>query len=348
MSPKVSVVVPIYNVEKYLKQCVESLLNQTLKEIEIILVDDESPDLSGKIADEYEKKYSNIKTIHKKNGGLGPARNTGLEHATGEYVAFLDSDDWVQSDMYEKLYMVAKQQEADIVVSGHCDVSNGIPVLQKQHPLRGNVYASVDEIREVRKNLFGHDINDIEVESFPMSVCMSIYNRNMIEKYQLRFENILSEDTIFNISAYKFAKKIIFTEYTDYCYRKDEQESITQTFSKSKKIQFKTFLQRLRNLAEKEKDENYLMRSRRMAIDYCRFYIRIVGSCRESFKNKKSYIRDFAQDQDIANLWSGYPINKLPMQQKIFQKLIEKKCYGLVLILNELKRYLEKIHYLFE
>ncbi|MFR5679074.1 MAG: glycosyltransferase [Faecalimonas umbilicata] len=344
MKPKISVIVPIYNVEKYLKKCVDSLLSQTLKEIEIILVDDESPDLSGKIADEYGEKHRNIKIIHRKNGGLGAARNTGLKNATGEYVAFLDSDDWVQEDMYEKLYTVAIIHNADIVVSGHCDVSNGVTVLQKQHPLKGKIYNSADEIREIRKNLFGHDVKDTDVESFPMSVCMSIYNRKMLADYHLRFETILSEDTIFNISAYKFAKKIIFTEYTDYCYRKDEQESITHTFSKNKKEQFKNFLQRLRYLAEEENDENYIMRSRRMAIDYCRFYIRIVGTCHESFKNKKMYIKEFAQDQDIVNLWSGYPIDTLPIQQKIFQKLIEKKCYGLTLILNELKRHLEKRH----
>ncbi|HFD6724085.1 TPA: glycosyltransferase family 2 protein, partial [Enterococcus faecium] len=120
----VSVIVPIYNVEKYLRKCVDSLLSQTLKEIEIVLVDDGSPDASGEIADEYQKKYSNVKTIHRENGGLGPARNTGIENATGEYVAFLDSDDWVESDMYEKLYLVASKENADIVVSGHCDFAN--------------------------------------------------------------------------------------------------------------------------------------------------------------------------------------------------------------------------------
>lgn len=131
MLPKVSVVVPIYNVEKYLKQCVDSLLNQTLKDIEIILVDDGAKDGSGKIVDEYKNKFTNVKVIHQANGGLGPARNTGIENATGEYIAFVDGDDWVQSNMYEKLYATAQKSNSDIVVSGHCDYKNEFLLLQK-------------------------------------------------------------------------------------------------------------------------------------------------------------------------------------------------------------------------
>ena len=100
---KVSIILPIYNVEKYLKRCMNSLLNQTLKEIEIIMVDDESPDNCPHLCEEYKSKYSNIKVVHKKNGGLGYARNSGLEVCEGEYVAFIDSDDFVDVNMFEDL-----------------------------------------------------------------------------------------------------------------------------------------------------------------------------------------------------------------------------------------------------
>ena len=95
MKPKVSIIVPVYNVEKYLDRCMESLLNQTLKDIEIILVDDGSPDNCPQICDEYAKKDSRVKVVHKVNAGLGYARNSGLDVASGEYVAFVDSDDYV-------------------------------------------------------------------------------------------------------------------------------------------------------------------------------------------------------------------------------------------------------------
>lgn len=106
--PKVSIIVPCWGVEKYLDKCVESLVYQTLSDIEIILVDDESPDRVPEMCDEWAKKDGRIKVVHKKNAGLGMACNSGLDVATGEYVAFCDSDDWVELNTYEALYSKAK------------------------------------------------------------------------------------------------------------------------------------------------------------------------------------------------------------------------------------------------
>ena len=113
---KFSVVVPIYKVEKYLPRCIDSLINQTLKDIEIILVDDGSPDGSPAICDEYAAKDNRIKVIHKKNGGVSAARNDGLKIATGDYIIFCDSDDWMEQDALESLYTKAIETGADIVV----------------------------------------------------------------------------------------------------------------------------------------------------------------------------------------------------------------------------------------
>lgn len=118
--PKVSVIVPVYNVESYLEKCLESLVNQTLKDIEIIIVNDGSPDNSQKIIDRYTKKYKNIKAYLKENGGLSDARNYGLKKASGKYIAFLDSDDYVTTDMYESMYKKAISGNFDMVV---CDLN---------------------------------------------------------------------------------------------------------------------------------------------------------------------------------------------------------------------------------
>ncbi len=116
---KVSIIVPIYKVEKYLKRCLESLVSQTFQEIEIICVNDGSPDQSQKIVDEYVEKYPEIvKGYVKENGGVGDTRNYGLDCATGEYIAFVDSDDWVEPEMIEKMYRAAIEQKADLVI---CD-----------------------------------------------------------------------------------------------------------------------------------------------------------------------------------------------------------------------------------
>ena len=116
--PKVTVIVPVYNTEKYLPRCVESLMAQTLKELEIIFVDDGSTDSSGRLCDEYASKDNRIHVIHKPNGGVAAARQTGLEAAAGKYVIWADSDDWVEVDMYEKLYQKAQSAQADLTVCG--------------------------------------------------------------------------------------------------------------------------------------------------------------------------------------------------------------------------------------
>jgi len=114
----VSVVVPIYKVEKYIVRCIESLLNQTYKKLEIILVDDGSPDSCGKICDDYAKKDKRVKSYHKKNGGLSDARNYGMKRITGDYILFLDSDDWILEECIEILLDEALKSKSDIVQSG--------------------------------------------------------------------------------------------------------------------------------------------------------------------------------------------------------------------------------------
>ena len=116
LTPKISVIIPCYNVEKYLRECLDSVVNQTLKDIEIICVNDGSTDGTQKILEEYAQKDDRILLINKPNGGLSLARNTGMEKMRGEYVAFLDSDDWVDLDFYEKLYNAAKQNGADSAI----------------------------------------------------------------------------------------------------------------------------------------------------------------------------------------------------------------------------------------
>lgn len=114
----ISVIVPIYNMEQYLKRCVESILKQTYKNLEIILVDDGSTDSSPKMCDEYTKVDERIKVYHKENGGLSDAKNFGLKKATGEYVGFVDSDDWIEEEMYETMYSELKETKSNIVICG--------------------------------------------------------------------------------------------------------------------------------------------------------------------------------------------------------------------------------------
>ena len=132
MDVLVSVVVPVYKVEKYINKCIDSIINQTYKNLEIILVDDGSPDRCPQICDEYAKKDNRIKVIHKKNSGLGAARNTGIDAAKGEYIGFVDSDDWIMPNMYEEMVNCCENYQVPIC---ECTISfideNGIRYVQK-------------------------------------------------------------------------------------------------------------------------------------------------------------------------------------------------------------------------
>ena len=121
----ISIIIPVYKVEKYLEKCIQSVIKQTYENLQIILVDDGSPDNCGKICDEYAKKDHRIEVIHKSNGGLSDARNKGLEIAKGEYIGFVDSDDYIESDMYEVLYNLLKQYNVDVSICNFYTVSQG-------------------------------------------------------------------------------------------------------------------------------------------------------------------------------------------------------------------------------
>lgn len=121
----ISVIVPVYNVEKYLERCIDSILKQTYSDLEILLIDDGSSDKSGKICDEYAKKDNRIKVIHKKNGGISDVRNVGIENAKGDYIGFVDSDDYIADDMFETLYKLSNENNADISIVSFYEMYNG-------------------------------------------------------------------------------------------------------------------------------------------------------------------------------------------------------------------------------
>lgn len=341
MSPKVSIVVPMYGVEKYLEKCINSLTHQTLKDIEIILVDDGSPDRCGEIAERYAKNDARIRVIHQNNAGLGPARNTGMEVAAGEYIGFVDSDDWANEEMFEHLYKAALNSNADIAVGGHCDWRDGEVLRKKRHPLAGKTVRNRLEINEIRKNLYGRRVDDKETEAFPMSVWIAIYRKKMIDRNHLRFQNIISEDVIFNISAYKFADVITFTGDTDYCYRNENQTSIMRSFSESKLKKYEAYLNVLMKEVSNENDPDCLMRVKRAAINICRLYVGQVADSSLTIKDKKKFIKMFANSQVVCNCWDGYPVDKLPRQQKLFQKAIQAGYYGTALLLVDIRKILK-------
>ena len=170
---KISIIVPVYKTEKYLDKCIESILNQTFKDFELILVDDGSPDNCGKICDEWAKKDDRIVVIHKENGGVSSARNTALNNIKGEYVGFVDSDDTIEPTMYEKLYNNLIDSNAQISV---CDFKFITPsgVQENKSEIKTEIYDSSVALEVVLKGkpFAGHLCNKLLVFRFLLHICI--------------------------------------------------------------------------------------------------------------------------------------------------------------------------------
>ena len=211
LKPKVavSISVPIYNAEKYLPQCIDSLVNQTLENIEIILVDDGSTDSSGLMCDRYAERDSRIKVVHKKNGGLASARQVGLEEASGDFFCVCDADDWVELTMYEELYKKAVEASADIVMCDYfAEYGNGIT--------RASCYGR--EISKNNKKLIDDALNSL----FPCSVWSKMYKREIFEKYNLIWEPGINmgEDFLMTLKILQNPVQIVYLPMNLYHYRR--------------------------------------------------------------------------------------------------------------------------------
>lgn len=211
--PKISVIIPIYGVEKYLKEAIDSVLNQTLTDLEIILIDDGSKDNCPQIIDEYAAKDSRIIAIHKQNGGYGQSMNIGLEKATGEYIAILEPDDYIDSMMYEDLYTIAKKYDSDIVKSCFYENIQTKDVEKKQ---RVNWLDYIPEnksfkIEECPYFLYYHP-----------SIWSCIYKREFINKNKLRFVEAPGAgwtDNPFQVQTMCLAERINYTSKAYYYWR---------------------------------------------------------------------------------------------------------------------------------
>lgn len=192
---KVSVIIPVYNTEKYLKRCIESLYMQTYKDMEVLFIDDGSTDGSSKILDEYEQMYPELfRVIHKQNSGISDTRNLGISLARGEYITFIDSDDYVLPNMIHRLYETAQSENADIVV---CDY----------YEQRGNhnQLIQVSNFTPTTLQQSGHLLFDIN--SSPWN---KIYRRELLMKFQIQYpDNVKYEDVYFVFQCLKFAQKIV-------------------------------------------------------------------------------------------------------------------------------------------
>lgn len=220
MNGKISVIIPVYMVEKYLNECVESVTGQTYSNLEIILVDDGSKDNCPLICDEWANRDSRIKVIHKENGGLSDARNAGIEKATGDYIAFVDSDDWIKEDMYAKMLDALQKENADFCA---CNITS----CYDDHTVSWGASAyTVGDSQKILAMLYDNT-------KFPVAAWNKLYKRDCWNT--IRFpKGKLCEDAFTTYLLVHNAGKIVQIIDPLYCYRIRPQSIMTSSFSKKK------------------------------------------------------------------------------------------------------------------
>lgn len=219
---KISVIVPVYNVEEYLVECIDSILGQTFEEFELILVDDGATDGSGTICDMYAAKDQRIKVLHKKNGGLSSARNAGIESALGEYIAFIDSDDVVHPDYLKDMVFIAEKEGADLVA---CSFIRG------EQCVWHDAEKAKDENLDIRLGL--EILNRMNDNDVVVTVAWNkLYHRKFFKDYALRYpEGKIHEDMFLTPQILYHADKMVITNHKLYFYRQRPNSIMSAAFS---------------------------------------------------------------------------------------------------------------------
>ncbi len=333
----ISIIVPVYKVEKYLRQCLESILTQTYQNLEIILVDDGSPDSSGKICDEYADKYENFRVVHKQNAGLGMARNTGLEYASGEYVTFVDSDDWIKKDLIEKLYNGLTEYQVDLCKCGFQRVNDAGKVISAAG-YQNELFRGSSARKELLPRMAGSSPS--QHDSVEMCVCGGLYKTGIIRDNQIRFPSereLISEDFVFNIDYLQHADGACLIDSVGYQYRIN-QASLTRSYRPDR---FEATVRYYNEISEKLRhlgyDSETLIRFTRM------FFVGIRGCISQErgrvshlpVSSRMNHVKMICDNETLKNAIKMYPVDELGFRQKIFLKLIQGKRARLLFLLAE-------------
>ncbi|MDO4269909.1 MAG: glycosyltransferase [Eubacteriales bacterium] len=275
--PLISIVVPVYKAERYLKRCIESILAQTLSDFELILVDDGSPDRSGAICDDYAGKDKRIKVIHQKNGGAAKARAAGVAEALGEYLGFVDSDDWIDPDMYEFLLEKMLESDADISQCMYWEYdAQGRTVCFSEE--KGRCYQRLESLQQLM-------VGNVSW----MSMCMKLYRRKLFEGVPLENGLRCGEDSMVNYYLLRKARKTVVWNNSKYHYFNNPESALRSGYEPWKTEEGIAFVNTV--LQEEERNESL--------IPYCRWrYIQVLYSALNQTIGSRKYQAVYRRTRD--------------------------------------------------
>ncbi len=320
----ISIIVPIYKVEKYIKKCVDSIISQSYKDIEIILVDDGSPDNCPAICDEYAKKDNRIKVIHKENGGLISARKAGLKESTGEYVCFVDGDDWIEPDMYEHIADAIKKYSCDCVITQFY-FSFPDKELKSNYLLNKEYYTR----NEIEKEIFPTMLFAGEYYQFGIYPCCwtKVFKRELLEKHLMDTDDRIrmGEDIAFTYPCLMECNSIAFIDKPLYHYRNNPSSMTNAYDSKLPDIYFLPY----QTLADKSDELGVDLSSQ---LPYYLLYLVSFVVRNEAYVNNPKSIRErntvlneILNNQEVLYSAKKVEMIRFPIQAKFLVSFIKKR-----------------------
>ena len=316
----ISIVVPVYNVEKYLNRCVNSLINQSYDNLEIILVDDGSHDSSPAICDYLAKKDDRIKVIHKRNGGLSSARNAGIYIAKGKYIGFVDSDDDVESDMYEKMFSIAEQYNVDFVMSDYKRIESDEHQYLKTLDIDKGYYNR----QKIINNVFPNLIMSENLEYGPLlSVWNCLYRREFLKKNRLVFDEKVrwSEDNIFSAIAGYNCQSFYYMKGEALYHYYNNPGSITTSYRKGAWVVYSIMNKHLHKYFDNVSDYDF---HRQLKL-HLMFYACNCTNQEALLPRKQAItgIRDILDSRQLMDAFSGFKMPNVNFKLKLQLYLIK-------------------------
>lgn len=331
-SPLLTVVVPVYKTEHYLDECIESIVGQTLSNIEIILVDDGSPDRCPKICDCWADKDPRIRVVHKENQGLGFARNNGIELARGRYIAFVDSDDNIERETYATAIDMLESHNADLVRFSFNRFIDDVTRGSESYAAQPEMFDSDEEIRKLALCLFDAPCG-LERFGIGGSACTAIYKLDLIRRYQIRFiseRKLISEDYIFNFNYYRHCSRIVRLNRTYYHYRINP-DSLTRNFNGGVMHRVENYCRYVEGMLT---DAGFNEEAAVFAAGYyvstfrC-FLHQAFLSSNLSKKEQRQWFLERTSDSFFQRVCQIYSFNNLPFKQRVLFAAMARKLYCL-------------------
>lgn len=322
MLPKISIIVPVFNVNEFLSRCVSSILDQTLKNIEVILVDDGSTDGSAELCDRLALGDNRIKVVHRSNGGLGEARNSGLEIAKGDFVGFVDGDDYIKREMYQSLLKVVEDNDLSACFSGFIRVSNDKPEVRNEVE-KLTIWRGFQQLQSFVFNMIGSKPSANNDFNYSMSVCTAIFNRSIIQKQNLKFQSerkIVSEDLFFNLAFIEKCNAVGMSEKCYYNYV-ENKSSLTHQYDTHKFDRNIIMIHQVRKkLLASSFDEKQAERYvERLLLARARGGVRgITLNSVFGFEEKRKFVKHILNNHELRSTLVHYPIHQLPKKQRLF------------------------------